>query len=286
MDPSASGQDLLYISSNDRGNVYAYTYPQGKLVGTLTGFISPSGECSDAVGDVFIVAYSTPSMTSSKIYEYAHGGMTPIAVLSDPEVANGCAVDPTTGNLAVSGGAVAIYQHASGNPTMYYSSVFHFYYCGYDNLGNLYLSGTNGRYGNQAQLVRLARGSSDFEQIGLKAKLYTSGQWPSVQWHGLYLTVTSDVSRQPITVYRLHISGSTASIVGTTTLSTAKNYYGGQTWIQGKRIIGVGAFKRGYQDAFFWPFPKGGEPNRRIRKVGNAPQFLWGVTVSVAPSSR
>ncbi|MGA8474385.1 MAG: hypothetical protein WB681_04900, partial [Candidatus Cybelea sp.] len=38
--PGASSQDLLYISSNDRGSVYVYSYPQGSLVGTLTGFIS------------------------------------------------------------------------------------------------------------------------------------------------------------------------------------------------------------------------------------------------------
>jgi hypothetical protein len=282
MMPSASNQDLLYISSNDRGGVFVYSYPQGRLVGTLTGFIYPMGECTDPAGDVFIVAYTNASMTSSTIYEYAHGGTNPIATLNDPNTAAGCAIDPMTGNLAVSGGGVAIYQHAAGNPTMYYSSLFHFYYCGYDNQGNLYLSGTNGQYGNQARLVRLTRGSSDFEQISLNGKLYTAGQWPSVQWRRTYLTITSNRAREPIMVYRLHISGSTASIVGTSTLSTAKNYYVGQTWIEGKSIIGVGAFKRGYQNAFFWPFPKGGEPRGSIRKVGDVQQFLWGVTVSLA----
>jgi hypothetical protein len=279
---AASRHDLLYISSEDHESVYVYTYPRGRFVGTLTGFIEPFGECTDPAGDVFITDKNSSSGTGT-IYEYAHGGTTPIAVLSDPEVALGCAIDPTTGNLAVSGGGVAIYQHASGNPTMYDSSEFQFYYCGYDDQGNLYLSGTNGQYGDQAQLVRLARGSSDFEQISLNAKLYTGTQWPSVQWGGRHLTVTSNPGRKPITVYRLRISGSSATVAGTTMLSTTKDYYYGQTWIDEKTIIGVGMYKRGYQNAFFWPFPKGGEPSGGIEKVGDTQQNLWGVTVSVAP---
>ncbi len=44
MMPSASSEDLLYVSSIDKGDIYVYSYPQGKLVGTLTGFIKPGGE--------------------------------------------------------------------------------------------------------------------------------------------------------------------------------------------------------------------------------------------------
>ena len=108
MEPKASQQDLLYLaSSSSEGSVYVYTYPQGRLAGTLTGFIAPRGECSDSAGDVFIVAYSNSSYTASTIYEFAHGGTDPIATLSDPDGAVGCAVDPTTGNLAASGNGVA-----------------------------------------------------------------------------------------------------------------------------------------------------------------------------------
>ena len=282
IDPSASGQNLLYISSNDRGNVYTYTYPQGKLIGTLTGFISPFGECSDAAGDVFIVAYSTPSMTSSTIYEYAHGGTSPIAMLNDPNVAFGCAVDPSTGNLAASGAGIAIFTHATGTPKLYFSSV-PFYYCGYDLHGNLFLTGINGQSGN-ANLYELANGSSKLKQISLDTTLYIGSQAPSVQWSERHLTVSSNPWRKPITVYRLHIAGGTAKVIGRTTLTSRLNYYFGQTWIQGKTIIGFGLFKRGYQNAYFWPFPKGGNPHSSIRKVAQIKQELSGATVSLAPS--
>jgi hypothetical protein len=282
MDPQASAQDLLYISGNTSGNVYVYTYPQGQLVGTLTGFIFPSGECADAAGDVFVVAFSALSMKSSTIYEYAHAGTTPIATLSDPNVAFGCAVDPTTGNLAVSGGGVAIYKHASGKARLYFSSVA-LNYCGYDDLGNLYLSGINSQSG-EGQLYRWSRGGSRLEAIELGVTLYMSSTAPSVQWDGKYLTASSSPYQKPMTIYRLHISGSKATVVGSTILTARVNSYSGQTWIQGKTIIGYGVFKRGYQNAYFWPYPKGGEPERAIRKVAHTKQRLWGVAISVASS--
>jgi hypothetical protein len=286
--PEAKSEDLLYIAAGPvNGAVYVYTYPKGRFVGTLTGFLEPFGECSDSAGDVFVVAYANTSMNSTTIYEFAHGGTSPIAMLSDPVVAFGCAVDPTTGNLAASGDGVAIYQRAKGNPTMYYSSEFGFYHCGYDDKGNLYLSGTNRHYGNQAELFRLASGSSEFEQINLNEKLYAYNLWPAVQWDGKHMTISSNPDRRPLLIYRLHISGSSATVVGTTEVSSSKNYYQGQTWIQGRTIIGTGYAKRAYVTAFLWRYPAGGGTPRQVKKVGNlrGPE-VSGVTVSVARSQK
>ena len=289
--PEAKHDDLLYIAGTPvfpNGVVYVYTYPQGKLFGTLTGFAAPSGECADSAGDVFIVAYSNGSMNSTTIYEYAHGGGSPIATLSDPNAGVGCAIDPKTGNLAVSGDGVAIYQHATGKPTIYYSSQYViFRSCGYDNKGNLYLVSGSNRYNQQAALLRLAKGSSEFEQISVNAKLYVYSLWPSVQWDGKHMTVSSNPDRKPLLIYRLHISGSTATVVGTTEVSSAKNNYHGQTWIHGDTIVGTGYAKRAYESAFLWPYPAGGAPRRQIKKVGNvrAPE-VSGVTVSVGESQK
>jgi hypothetical protein len=281
MESKASSRDLLYIAAGPvNGAIYVYTYPKGRYVGTLTGFLEPFGECSDSAGDVFVVAYANSSMNSSTIYEYAHGGTTPIATLSDPNVAFGCAFDPTTGNLAASGGGVAIYQHAMGNPTMY-SSNFAFHYCGYDDKGNLYLSAAGDRSYNEAQLIRLARGSSEFEQINLNEPLYKYTLWPSVQWDGKHMTVSSNPNRKPLLIYRLHISGSSATVVGTTEVSSSRNYYQGQTWIRGDAIIGTGYAKRNYVTAFLWRYPVGGAARRQIKKVGVRGPFISGVTVSV-----
>lgn len=93
--PEAKSETLLYVF-----NVYTitvYSYPKGKLVGTLSDFEKPYGECVDKSGNVYITDSSF-----ARIYEYAHGGTKPIHTLKDPEYQPyGCAVDPTTGDLAV-----------------------------------------------------------------------------------------------------------------------------------------------------------------------------------------
>ena len=296
--PSESGQDLLYVSSAN-GNVYVYTYPQRRAVGTLTGFIQPVGECVDPAGDVFITAYSNYSFNASTIYEYAHGGTSPIATLNDPGVAFGCAVDPKTGNLAVANvsdyanpynpgyGDVAIYSAAQGNPTMYYSAEFEdFWFCGYDDKGNLYLSAFPSNHASEAQLVRLASGSSSLELIKLDWGLYGgNGFEPSIQWDGTYVTVTSDRNSQRhghglLFVYRLRISKRRATIISSTAFRSNPNVHGGQSWIQGGRIIGI-YYDKGFGNVAFWPY-QGGKPEHKIRNIAEG--ALWGVTVSVAPS--
>ena len=89
---SKSGGDLLYVDDGgtDYSGAYAlaYTYPQGKHVATLTGFRRLTGECSDANGDVFIVAPGEELSNPTTVYEFAHGGTSPIAELSDPGEGN------------------------------------------------------------------------------------------------------------------------------------------------------------------------------------------------------
>src|SRR5579883_651707 len=136
MTRQSSASDLIYVSSFYSGEVDVYTYPEGKFVGASTGLWQPAGECVDKSGDVFVVTQGSPSSEASNIYEYAHGGSVPIAVLSDPGYAVGCAVDPASGNLAVANpddtsnpyyhdqGDVAVYARAQGQPKMYYSALF------------------------------------------------------------------------------------------------------------------------------------------------------------------
>ena len=101
MAPGAKGHTLLYVSNYDGNDVFVYTYPGGKLVGTLTGFYGPDGVCADKKGDVWIVNdYETNS--GENIVEYKHGGTTPIATVYDPAyVPTNCSVNPINGDLAV-----------------------------------------------------------------------------------------------------------------------------------------------------------------------------------------
>ena len=223
--PEAKMQpSLLYVSSILTNDVYVYSYPDGKLEGTLTGFDDPYGLCSDAAGDVWIV-----NDGANQIVEYKHGGTKPIATLSDPgEFPEGCSVDPVTGNLAVTNfyatsngaGSVAIYAHAAGSPTLYSDPHFQEYrFCGYDKKGNLYVDGVTAS--SVFALAELARGKKTFATITLKQSI----EWPGgVSFDGTNIAIgDTDASK----VYL--ISGKSGSIVGTVSLGDAN--YVNQFWI-------------------------------------------------------
>ncbi len=148
MAPDAKAQNLLYLTNYGANDVLVFSYPQDKLVGTLTGpFNLPDGDCTDKKGDVWIVN-NAPSWG---IVEYEHGGTNPIATLQDyDQYAGQCVVDPTTGNLVVTNnetyfstaGSVAIYAHAKGSAKLYsVPGMFSVFFCAFDDKGNLYLDG-------------------------------------------------------------------------------------------------------------------------------------------------
>jgi hypothetical protein len=90
----AKTDDLLYVTDAGKSNVLVFSYPQGKLVGTLAGsFSNPAGECVDAKGNVWI---TNPNYAGSGfIVEYAHGDSTSITTLQEPGASPvGCSIDP------------------------------------------------------------------------------------------------------------------------------------------------------------------------------------------------
>ncbi len=146
MSPDAKNIGLLYVADLNGNDVNVYSYPGGRLKGTLTGFSVPHSECVDQAGNVFIA-----NGGKKQLVEYAHGGTSPIKIYHEPGFTHGCAVDPTTGNLAVlhdppsSGpGGISIYAHAKGKPAEYTTpNVFRVYFLGYDDKGDLFVDGTD-----------------------------------------------------------------------------------------------------------------------------------------------
>lgn len=222
MDPDAKTTRLLYVSSVLTNDVYAYSYSTHKLKGTLTGFQTPYGLCVDKAANVWIV-----NDAASQIVEYAHGGTAPIATLSDPGVyPEGCSVDPTTGNLAVTNfssnsgsGSVSIYAGAQGSPKRYSDPTFANYrFCGYDAHGNLFVDGANGAAA--FTFAELPKGSKTFKDISLKQNI----EWPGgVQWDGKYITVGDTDTGM---IYRVNARG---QVKGSLQLSGAN--YVNQFWI-------------------------------------------------------
>jgi hypothetical protein len=116
---------------------------------------------------------------NNEVVEFKHAGTTPIATFSLPAGdAIGCAIDPNSGTLAVvfSDVGVAVFNQGS-SPTVY-NSLLEDVYCGYDNAGNLFVSGFDGsRYG----LSELPRGANAFTNITVAQSVGEPGQIQSAQ---------------------------------------------------------------------------------------------------------
>ncbi len=217
MTPDAKKRDLLYVSDDTTFDVYVFSYPKGKLVGTLTGFSAPGGLCADGRGDVFV-----PNVFTSTIEEFAHGGTSPIATLGEAphSFPNSCDVSRTTGDLAVgdnaSGvdgegrGRIAIYRGAAGTP-LFHRAMFHPYSCGYDSEGNLFVDGEGAGFQN-FQFGELPASGKRYRKILLNQPIALAG---GVVWKGNAVAV-GDVYGAAI--YEFSVSGSRGTRVGTTTL--------------------------------------------------------------------
>ena len=142
---SGSASELIYVVT--KPGVIMVSYPKGSIVGSIPWYSSPSYICSDPTnGNVLIPEGNT-------IYEYAHGATSPSGSVAMPagyQESQGCAVDPTTGNLAVSVygssskgsiSAVAIYPPGQATPTVYSDKTVNFFsHPAYDYSGNLFVS--------------------------------------------------------------------------------------------------------------------------------------------------
>ena len=275
--PASSGSsgDLLYVSDSGTNDVYVFSYPDGTLVQTLTGFKDPLRECSDTAGNVFVT-----NTGNSEILEYAHGGDTPIAKLRDPQqLPVDCAVDPVTRNLAVTNygargshvGSVSIYAKSQGTPKKRRDPIAIAYlFCTYDNAGNLFVTGLDYKY--NLVLLELPKGKSSFIKITLKQ---TFSGWGGVQWDGQDLTIGNGAA----TVYRFAIKNQTARKVGVIHLKGAVNVV--SYLLDGDRLVGPDGPNGGNHDVGVWRYPAGGKP---LATVQGSFQNPSGVTISVGGS--
>jgi hypothetical protein len=273
----AASQDLLYVAANDY--VIVFTYPQGRLEGVLRHFYLADDGCVDAKGNVYIA-----NLGYGRVYEYAHGGTKRINDIDSPVGAFGCSVDPTSGNLAISGDdGVAIYKHARGTPTTYTDSAYGIYFCGYDDKGNLFADGMSEPGSGHTILVELPKGGSQLQTISMNQTI----EWPGkVQWDGKHITVEDASPTIAYAIYQFSISGSSATKIGATNLETTGEIH--QTWIQGTKVVVPTVCDEtcyGPQ-AWFYKYPAGGEPLHKKLTKG-FPRHIGvsalGATVSLTP---
>lgn len=263
VDPGAKAQALLYISDLGANSVDIYTYPAGVASGKLTGFGSVAGLCSNKAGDVFVVDEAGP------VQVFAHGGTSPIRKLTTSGAPYGCAVDPATGNLAVTNlssvdyGTVAIYTKAMGTGKKYTDASFSAsYFCGFDNSGNLFIDG-GARTANFI-LAELPKGYKGFKPIKFTKTVESPG---GVQFDGKDFAVGDKGAGL---IYRTTEAG---GVVQTITLDSGTDVE--QFWIDGTTLIGPNAASPGVVP--FWHYPAGGKPSKTMSGF----YYPIGATVSV-----
>jgi hypothetical protein len=278
----AAGGDLLYVT--DPSTVTMYSYPQGHVVGTLKGFYYP-GICAGNEGHIFIT-----NDPSGRISEYAHGGHKPIAVLKPGKGVGitSCAVDPTTGDLAVTGTnpRVDIFKNARGSPHLYKDlNFFTIAGCIYDHKGNLFIGGLNvGKKPRRKPLyAELPKGGTSFINITLDDVLNPDF---ILQWYGKYLAIGGYVpfkgGKYTPVIYQIAIEGTKGVKVGTTTLGSPA-YITHQLSIWHGTVVTPNWYYSDSAlkyDVLFYNYPDGGSPTKILTKHLS---FPYGAAISVAP---
>jgi hypothetical protein len=261
MAPGTAGETLLYVSDAGAASVYVYSYPQAKLVGTLTGFSEPGGECTDKAGDVWIA-----DSESLQLSEYAHGGTTPIATLG-PNLdfaPLGCAVNPVTGDLAVANvcggrncagnGSLAIYLKAQGTPTNYLDpAIAQYFFCAYDEAGNLFVDGYTG--GGDFGLAELPSGKRNLRNLTVNVPIRKPGD---LHWDGKNIAIGSGSDY----VFEFKIAGLKGAEVGNTPLTGQASVM--QFAIDGSRVIAAADNPHYTPSVTYYRYPHGGWPQKTI----------------------
>ncbi len=277
---------VLFVSDAGTADVYIYTLPALKVVGTITGFSQPQGECSDNKGNVWIT-----DTNAQTIYQLSHHGRLENELSDSSGYPAACAWDATTGNLAVmnlfgtgsTNGAVLIYAHGSGSPVPYTNTGQYYYnFGGYDASGNLFFDGSDSS-GN-FMLAELPAGSKSASTIKLSGgTIYFPGmvQWDSAK-HDLIVGDQSCGNAYVSCLYAVTVSQKTGTIGTQTNL---QNSSGGQVCdlVQGVEFGSqIGGSDYDFcgstpSATYLWPYPGGGSPSRSNTTTDSAPV---GATIS------
>jgi hypothetical protein len=282
MQPAAMREDLLYVADQGAGEVVVYSYPQGVLVGTLTGPSDPTGDCIDEKGDVWIV-----DQAGEDVSEYAHGGSTPLQTLSLPGRGEilpiSCAVDRTSGDLAITSwyGGTYVYQQAQGTPKTYSAHWYSSEDCTYDDKGNLYVDANAGNeFYQRTALYELRKGGQEFRRLHFRPGIPRSFGWAGgLRWDGKQIALGDQSypgSYDTSLVYQIGRHQRVVKVTGSIKLTV--DGIAKQFWIQGKTLIAPSYQPGEDGEVALYDYPSGGSPISTITGLSQP----VAVTVSLA----
>jgi WD40 repeat protein len=278
--PEAAEGDLLYVSSKRRAEVDVLSYPQGKSVGELPisqGTIT--GLCSDPTGNVWVATSVEGQIT---MYKYAHGGTSPIATLNVPgDVNQDCAVDPSSGDLAVAHDAyfVSVFPNASGSPETFNDEpIGTIFSLVYDEHSNLLIYGSGFTFSSE-EVGLLSSGGTSFTnfEFNERAKPLTFALWK-----GNYLLLSgihkAKGTSSPETMWKVSVEASGLKVAGTTILdSRGDDGFGQYACLVGSALL---QSDRNGRFVNLYDYVTGGKPKRTIGNVGGG--VPTAVAISVA----
>lgn len=295
---------LLYISDQDTDDVFVYNYASRKMLGKITGFNYPYGQCVDKRGDVWIANFMGQSSgQTGSVAEYRHGGTELLKVFYATGYPIGCAVDPMTGNLAVANyyspgsgtggiGSVDVFSQASGaRKTFSNGKCAALWPPAYDQSGNLFAEGLS------AESSGLWTGVCELRAAGRRLAARTTEEkiWlpGSAMWDGKYVTLTDQEYQNGDTTAIYQINDTTRGrirFVGTTILEDHCSGNGAKiaqpfavgkqntpsNVAQAKVVVGGNLDCTGRFD--YWRYTAGGDPKFSLSA---APQKPYGESVSI-----
>jgi hypothetical protein len=253
-------KNLLYVTDGGDDEVLMYAYPSLKPLGALSDTGDAQGVCADQHGFVWVI-----SSVSTRILRYAHGAIKAKVSLSDAgaQYPLACAVDPTTGNLAMTnlgspsgGGNVYIWAGAKGTANKISDSAMSYvYFCAYDASGNLWVDGLDSKY--NFVFAELPAGGQNLETISLSGIVFPGG----IEWDGTDIAVgdQSYQSQETSAIEQVVVTGSTATIAGTTPLN-------GSCDVEQFAIFSGKVFAPDVcaGDGSLYPYPAGGAPKQTV----------------------
>jgi hypothetical protein len=134
--------DVAFVSDVEDRTINIYDFPAiGRPIRSISGLAY--APCSNSAGDVWVAGDYNGKV---EMLEYRHDGTGPIDHLASATTGPySCAVDPTSGNLAVASytaaspsGSLTVYRNAKGPGRVYFDpNIAAFAYCAYDSKGNL-----------------------------------------------------------------------------------------------------------------------------------------------------
>jgi hypothetical protein len=284
---AAKQPQLLFETDIGTETVDIFALPGMRLEGQIAGIYSPTGDCSDRQGNVWIA-----DSLKHKMLEYSREGKLLHTIAGAGFEPYGCAVNPVNGALAVTDlvgpayrpGEVLVYASPSASPRILRNpEQDEYFYPGYDPSGDLWVTGyTSSEYpiisdcGASSCRTVVLHGGSIFDP-GTIAWDTVDGSWIvfDLDCHLTGATCSYPLSRHAVlgtpTTYLSSTGGQLCELIQPAVVTT------------NKRTVVVGGdneyYCLGYKSSSVnrWAYPAGGRPTNY--KTG-AVVYPWGAAVS------